>query len=129
MRYLTRPLLTLIMTLACCHLVRGEDGVLVVHVSDLMGKNITGVVLTSAGDSSISAASDTSGKTRIRLAADTRPGDGVVLVLVKSPQDLVFISPWNGRVTVPCFENKSGCAAEVVLGVVGSRELLTNSQA
>jgi tetratricopeptide (TPR) repeat protein len=129
MRYFARLSFVLIITLACHHAVLGEEGVLVLHVSDLSGRHISGVILSSTGDSSISAPSDTAGKVRIRLAVDTEPGDEVELIIVRAPQDLVFISPWNGRVTVPCFKNKTSCTVKVVLGVAGSRELLLNSQA
>ena len=129
MSKLTSFLLTLILTLICCHLVRAEEGVLVVQVSDLIGRSITGVVLTTTGDGSVSAPSAVAGKLRIKLASGTQPGDEVELVLIRASQDLVFISPWNQRVTVPCFANSTRCVAKVVLGVSGSRELLTNSQA
>ena len=136
MRTLTRPPFLLVIILTFCQIARAEEGILVLHVTDLEGKPIAGVVLTAAGDSSVSAptevtkhATEISGKARIRLAKSTRPGDPVDLVLVRAPQDLIFISPWSGHVTVPCFENNTNCVAKVVLAVKGSRELLVNSQA
>lgn len=131
MHYLTRPLLTLIIVLTCCRLVRAEEGVLWVQVSDPQGRPIPGVVLSAAGPSSTSAptevskqVTEVSGKARIRLGAGTRSADEVELVIVRAEQDLVFISPWNQRVTVPCFDDNARCVAKVVLAERGNRALL-----
>jgi tetratricopeptide (TPR) repeat protein len=131
MRPLTRFLFILIIPLACCQITQAEEGILVVQVSNPLGQVIPNVVLSATGDSSTSASTDVTkqitevaGKVRIRLAGSTRPGDEVELIIVKAPQDLVFISPWNQRVTVPCFDNNTRCAAKVVLAERGSRMLL-----
>jgi tetratricopeptide (TPR) repeat protein len=131
MRPLTRSLFILIFTMAFCHIAWAEEGILVVQVSDPLGKPLAGVVLSATGDSSTSAptevikqVTEVSGKARIKLADSTRPGDEVELVMVKAQQDLVFISPWNQRVTVPCFENNTRCVVRVVLAERGSRMLL-----
>ena len=58
----------------------------------------------------------------------TIPGDEIELVIVRAPQDLIFISPWNQRVTIPCFENNTRCVAKVVLAERGSRMLLEYPQ-
>src|ERR1700755_181357 len=129
MHYLTRPQRTAIVTRACCHLVRAEEGVLVVNVADTENQPIPGVVLSTTGDSSTSPATDVAGKTRIKLAPQTKPGSEVELVIVRASQDLVFISPWNYRVLVPPFENNSQTAVKVVMAERCKRSLLENPQA
>jgi tetratricopeptide (TPR) repeat protein len=131
MRALIRLPLTLIITLTFYQLALAEEGILWVQVSNPQGQPIAGVVLSAAGPSSTSAptevnsqVTEVSGKARIKLAAGTRPADEVELVIVRAEQDLVFISPWNQRVTVPCFDNSTRCVAKVVLAERGSRMLL-----
>lgn len=124
MNHLTRLSHAALLILTCCHLVRAEEDVLVVHVSDPGGRNIFRVVLSTTGDSSTSPPTDIAGKTRIRLAPQTRAGSEITLQIIKAPQDLVFISPWNQRVTVRSFDNESQNVAQVVLCERGSRMLL-----
>ena len=131
MRILSHSFLTLAIVMACFSSAQAEDGALWVQVSDPLGQPILGVVLSATGPSSTGPptgtaeqAADVAGKIRIKLASSTRPGDEVELIIVKAPQDLVFISPWNQRVTVPCFDNNTRCVAKVVLAERGSRMLL-----
>ena len=44
----------------------------------------------------------------------------------KAPRDLVFVSPWDGRILVPPFENESENYAPIVLAERGDRALLEN---
>ncbi|HKS29638.1 MAG TPA: tetratricopeptide repeat protein [Pyrinomonadaceae bacterium] len=106
-----------------------EEGVLVIHVADTKGVPVAGVILSATGDSSVSAPTDRAGKTRIKLAPQTRPGSELTLQIVKAAQDLVFISPWNNRVIVPPFRNDTGVVVEVVLVERGSRLLLEDPKA
>src|SRR5262245_22025941 len=114
-----------------------EEHILVVHVQDTKGKAVTGVVLAPQGDGAVGAPtvkrtpSDKTGRTRIRLANATRPGQWVSLQIVpqKDGPDWVFISPWNQRALVPSFANESENFVPVVLGERGSRELLESDQA
>src|SRR5687768_17212579 len=86
-----------------------EQGVLVVQVSDTQRRPVAGVRIATRGDGSIGAPTDAAGRTRIRLAAQTRPGAIVALTIVPAPKtrDLVFVSPWDNQVSVPPFENES----------------------
>lgn len=120
----SRALFAVTVAVICCSKTYGEEGVLVVHVADPLGQPIAGVVLSATGDSSSSAFTDVTGKTRIQLAPQTRPGSEITLQVVRAPQDLVFISPWNQRVIVRSFENESQNVTEVVLAQRGSRMLL-----
>ncbi len=104
MRYLTRSLYIHIIALFCCTIAHAEEWSLVVQLTNTLNQSIPGLVFSATGDSSTSMATDIAGKTRIKLASQTRPGDEVELVIVKSPEDSVFISSWNNRVSVPSFE-------------------------
>lgn len=109
-------------------LYKPEEDVLDVHVANPLGQPLTGVILSTTGEGSNAAATDGAGKTRLKLASRTKPGDEVTLQVVSAPQDLVFISPWNQRVTLHSFE-KSQAATEVVLAERGNRMLLEYPQA
>ena len=111
-----------------CGLAFAEQGVLVVHVSDPQDRPIQGVSLATQGDGSTGAPTSGQGRTRIRLAAQTRAKTWVTLQVVR-PQDLVFISPWDKRVQVPPFENESENFVPVVLIERGNRLALENGQA
>jgi hypothetical protein len=86
-----------------------QDHVLIVQVVDPRDRPIAGVVLSTKGEGSVGQPTDISGKTRIRLTSQTRPGTLVSLVIVKvlDGRDLVFNSPWDGRARVPPFEGES----------------------
>ena len=113
---------------AICGLAFAEQGVLVVHVSDPRDRPIQGVSLATQGDGSTGAPTSGQGRTRIRLAAQTRPKTWVTLQVIR-PQDLVFISPWDKRVQVPPFENESENFVPVVLIERGNRLALESGQA
>ena len=106
-----------------------EEGILVIHVVDTQNKPIGGVRLTTRGDGSISPPTDRVGKTRIKLALQTLPNSEVSLQIAKALKDMVFISPWDGRVRVSPFENESQNYVSIVLAERGSRELLINPKA
>jgi hypothetical protein len=91
--------------------VAAEQGVLVVHVSDVKDRPMAGVRIATEGDGATGPPTDPAGKTRIRLAPQTRPGMRVTLQIVGAPvkRDLVFISPWDRSARVPSFENESDC--------------------
>jgi tetratricopeptide (TPR) repeat protein len=127
MRHLIHSLL--IITLVYFSSTHAEEGVLIVHIANPLQQPISGVVLSTTGASSTSAPTDVAGKTRIQLAPQTRPGVEVTLQIVRAPQDLVFISPWNQRITIRSFEDESQNVSEVVLVVRGSRALLEYPQA
>lgn len=131
MRTFTRALLTFAIVLACLCRAQAEDGVLWVQVSDPQGKPISDVTLSATGPSSVSVLtkaesepSEVAGKVRIRLASSTKPGEVIELIIVRAPHNFVFISPWNGLVAIPCFEDKTSCVQKVVLAERGQRMLL-----
>ena len=113
---------------AMCGLALAEQGILVVHVSDPQERPIEGVTLATQGDGSTGAPTNRQGRTRIKLAAQTRAKTWVTLQVVQ-PQNLVFISPWNERVQVPPFENESENFVPVVLIERGNRLALESGQA
>jgi hypothetical protein len=80
--------------------------------------------LTTKGDGSASSRTDKHGKARLRLAPATKPGDSVPLIL--TTQGWVFISPWDGQVIVPSFENKSGNVVPLYITKWADRALLEN---
>jgi tetratricopeptide (TPR) repeat protein len=106
-----------------------EPGILVVHIKDTQGRVVRGVQLAPEGDGGAGPLTDAAGKTRIRLAPQTRSGARVTLQIVKAARDLVFISPWDRRVTVPPFENEAENYAAVVVGERGDRTLLESGDA
>jgi tetratricopeptide (TPR) repeat protein len=107
---------------------RAAQGILVVQVSDLKGAPIPRVQLATKGDGSIGPPTDAAGRTRISLAAQTKPQTIVGLTIVSAPKDLVFISPWDNQVRVPPFENESQNFASVVLADRTDRALLENGK-
>jgi len=105
-----------------------EKGVMVLHVSDVKGRSVTDVCLSTRGDGS-SACTDQNGKARLELAPETQPGDQVSLqIAAGSESDWVFIDPYDNRVIVPRFENESDNFAQVVLGSRGSKDLLRSGK-
>jgi hypothetical protein len=112
---------------------RAQDRILVVQVVDTRDRPVPGVVLSTKGEGAVGTPTDISGKTRIRLAPQTRPDSWVSLVLVKvigdQNLDLVFISPWDGRARVPPFENESENFVPVVVALRIEREKLQTGKA
>ena len=101
-----------------------EQGTLVVHVKDLSDHPVSGVRFR-AGDSSISPPS-AQGEARLRLAAQTKPGDVVMLEIVSAPKDLVMISPWDKWVHLPPFDNAAKNFIPVVVAERGDKLCLEN---
>jgi len=111
--------------------LRAEEGILVVHVEDTKGSPVSGIELAPKGDGAPGAPTDRLGKTRLRLAPATRPGQWVTLQILprKSGPDWVFVSPWNQRTLVPSFANESENYVLAVVGERGNRDLLASDQA
>src|SRR4029077_8468603 len=107
---------------------RAAQGILVVQVSDLKGAPIPRAQRATKGAGSIGPPTDAAGRTRISLAAQTKPQTIVALTIVSAPKDLVFISPWDNQVRVPPFENESQNFASVVLADRTDRALLENGK-
>lgn len=109
--------------------VFAEQGVLVVHVATTGGAPIPRVVLSTKGDGAVGPPTDVAGRTRIRLAPQTRAQAIVALTIVSAPKDMVFISPWDSQIRIPPFENESQNFASIVLAERGDRALLENGKA
>src|SRR5882762_3601086 len=102
-----------------------EQGVVFIQVKNTKNQPVSGVRLSTGGAGSVSGRTDVAGRTRIQLAPQTGGGDKVTLQIVE-PSTLVFIDPWDSRVVVPSFENKSDNYVQVVLANKGDRALLEN---
>ena len=126
-RPLRRALLLSIFTWLCLLTASAsaETGILVLHVDDVHDHPVAGVNIAVKGDGG-NGISDKDGKIRIQLAPQTQPKDWVTLQVVDSPpgKDLVLVSPWDSRVLVPSFENKSDHFVEVVVIQHGDFEAL-----
>lgn len=93
------------------------EGILVVHVASPQGQPIPGVQLSTKGEDSTGSPTDVAGKTRIKLAPQTRPGNWVSLQVVGTldGKNLIILSPWDARAQVPPFENEEENYVTVVL--------------
>lgn len=132
MRHLTKALCSAAIVICCCTLVRAEDGVLVVHITDTEDRPLSGIVMSPKGDGSVSPPADRAGRTRIRLPPSARPGRWVSLQVVGRQADndvWVFISPWDSRVIVPSFDNETENFVSVVLAKRSDKVLLENGRA
>jgi tetratricopeptide (TPR) repeat protein len=109
--------------------VFAEPGVLVLQVSTPGGAPIPRVIVSTKGDGAVGPPTDVAGRTRIRLAPQTKPQAIVALTIVGAPKDLVFISPWDNQIRIPPFENESQNFASIVLAERGDRALLENGKA
>ena len=110
-------------------LVWAEQSVLVVHVKDPQGRPLAAVQLATEGEGSTSPLTDRAGKTRLRLAPQTRAGAWVTLQVVRAPRDLVFVSPWNQRAVVPRFDNETDNYVPITLANRGDRTMLESGAA
>jgi tetratricopeptide (TPR) repeat protein len=86
-----------------------EESILLLYVMDIHRTALRGAVLSPKGDGSVSNPSDVVGRARIRLPPGTRPGQWITLQLVRGPSmpppPWLLVSPFDGRVVVPSFEN------------------------
>lgn len=131
MRFALRSAAVLALGVALSAPLRGEEGILVVHVEDVKGNPVSGVTFAPKGDGAAGSPTDRLGKTRLRLPPSTKPGHWVTLQILsrKDGPDWVFVSPWNQRTLVPSFANESENFVAVVLGERGNRDLLASDQA
>jgi tetratricopeptide (TPR) repeat protein len=107
--------------------VRAEDHYLVVVVENLQDRPIPKVVLKVKGYG-FEGKTDETGTALILLAPEEKPGNRVTLQILQ-PDNLVFISPYNGQIRIPPFERSSQNVDEILLGQRGTRELLENKRA
>jgi hypothetical protein len=94
-----------------------QDRVLIVQVTDPQDRPVSGVILSTKGEGAVGAPTDIAGRTKIKLARSTAVDSLVSLQLVRmlDGRDLVFMSPWDGRVRVPPFESDSENFVAIVL--------------
>ena len=107
---------------------KGAAQYMTVNVTDAQDKPIAGVMLSTGGGRAQVKATDTKGQTRIQLGPRVRPGSSIGLQITK-PEDLIFISPWDGYVTVPSLQSEEENVVRVVLSVRGVRGLLEDPRA
>ena len=106
--------------------LRAEDGVLVLNVINPSDDVISNVTLKCKGDAA-SGSSDRNGTARLRLPAGTRSGSSVVMQVLSS--DWALISPWDGRIIVPPFDNNSQNFVSVVVAKKGDKQMLASAKA
>ena len=103
-----------------------EDGILVLNVTNPSDDAISNVTLKCKGDAA-SGSSDRNGTARLRLPAGTRSGSSVVMQVLSG--DWALISPWDGRVIVPPFDNNSQNFVSVVVAKKGDKQMLASAKA
>jgi tetratricopeptide (TPR) repeat protein len=116
---------------AICGVALAEEGILVIHISNAEDEPVAGVVLSNKGDGTRSAPSDSAGVTRLDLPRGTRPSDWVHLQVLKGTEgndNWILISPWDGRVAVPLFDNKPDRFVSVVVVRKFDKRLLATSK-
>jgi tetratricopeptide (TPR) repeat protein len=131
MSHISRLLCAAFVVLPYYDLVHAEQGILPVLVVDTQNRPIVGATLSVGGDGG-NDTTGSDGRARIRLADETKANSTVYIHLAaqpldpekKIPLDLVFISPWDGYVLVPPFENENKNFIKIVLAERGSRLLL-----
>src|SRR5436305_14222328 len=82
-----------------------EEHILVLHAEDTKGSSVAGVIFAPKGDGAAGPPTDSLGKTRLRLADATKPGQMVTLQI--RGREWFFISPYHQRTPVPEFTNES----------------------
>lgn len=109
-----------------------EAGIMVIHVADAEDEPVAGVVLSNKGDGTHSDATDSAGITRLALPKAARPNDWIHLQVHKGTAgnaNWILISPWDGRVAVPPFDNKPDQFVAVVVAKKFDKRLLANPDA
>ena len=107
--------LLLIFLLVTC--TAAEEGVLVLIATDTGDHPFPNVRIGAAGDAGSPQITDQNGKARLKLAPGTKPNTWVKLLIGNAPEgvDVVFISPYDGRVRVPPYDNEQENYDPVVL--------------
>jgi uncharacterized protein YkwD len=116
--------LLLIFLLLTCALA--EEGVLLLIVTENGPHPFPGVAMGTAGGAASSQTTDQNGKARLKLAAGTKPSAWVTLLIGKAPNGIAvaFISPYDGRVRVPPFDNEQENRVLVELAERGDKAML-----
>jgi uncharacterized protein YkwD len=118
-------LLLIVFLLVTCAML-AEEGVLVLVVMDTEQHPFANVRIGAAGDGGSPQFSDQNGKARLKLTPNTKPAAWVTLQLMGAPNglDLAFISPYDGRIRVPPFDNEQDNYDPVVLAKHGDKAML-----
>jgi uncharacterized protein YkwD len=118
-------LLLIAFALVTCTML-AEEGVLVLVVMDTEQHPFANVRIGTAGDAGSPQFTDQNGKARLRLAPNTKPAAWVTLQLMGAPNglDLAFISPYDGRIRVPPFDNEQDNYDPVVLAKHADKAIL-----
>lgn len=117
--------LLIVFLLVTCTML-AEEGVLVLVVMDTEQHPFANVRVGTAGDGGSPQFTDQNGKARLKLAPNTKPAAWVTLQLMGAPNglDLAFISPYDGRIRVPPFDNEQDNYDPVVLAKHGDKAML-----
>ncbi len=117
-------ILLLLFVLATCTLA--EEGVLVLIANDTGEHPFPGVRIGAAGDTGSPQTTDQNGKARLRLAPGTKPSSWVKLLIGNKSNgvEIAFVSPFDGRVRVPSFDNEQENYDPVVLVKRGDKGML-----
>lgn len=116
--------LLLIFLLVTCALA--EEGVLLLIVSENGPHPFPGVPIGAAGGAASPQTTDQNGKVRLKLAPGTKPSTWVTLLIGSAPTGIAvaFISPYDGRVRVPRFDNEQENRVLVELVRRGDKAML-----
>ncbi len=122
----TAQCVVLVLVSGLSGIASAEQSVLVLQVSSWDERPLKGVVLATKGDGRKGPPTDDAGKTRIGLAPATKPSHQVTLMIVQTPENKPwrFVSPKDGNVRVPPFENESNNFVSVWLTEPGNNAAL-----
>lgn len=126
MRTFINSVCVLLAVVVCSTLLLAEEGFLVLSVANTGDEAIANVTLKCKGDAP-PAASDRNGTARMKLPAGTRPGNSVMLQVTAG--DWVMISPWDGRVIVPPFDNNPQNFVSIVIARKSDKQMLASAKA
>ncbi len=126
MRTFINSVCVLLAVVVCSTLLLAEEGILVLSVTNTTDEAISNVTLKCKGDAP-PGWSDRNGAARLKLPFGARPGSSVVLQILAG--DWALISPWDGRVVVPPFDNNPQNFVTVVVARKGDKQMLASAKA
>src|SRR5882672_9425810 len=104
-----------------------EAGYLDLYVKDATGKAVKNLQITCKGEVSCSTAyTDSEGEARLKLPTNVQPTRWVLLQVINRANTIqwALISPWDDRVNIPSYENRSENMVSVVVVRKGDRQVL-----
>jgi hypothetical protein len=110
---------------ASLSMAQAQERTLVVQVNDAQDRPISGVRIGTRDRGFIGETTDVGGKTKIIIGSQTSTVS-LELVGVNDGRDLVFMQPWDGRITAPPFKNNSENFVLVVLIPRRLRQFIEN---